>query len=188
LLGAQEFEKNQANLTALFGDESWKELNPWLPMSQLSAAVLSLYKRRLRTIQNVRYAFAFAMNSKQGQLNYHLVFASQHPLGLEKMKEAMKAVDKTGSYSFSDDSMGQMHLFDFNSPAIFAKKMQEALAGTWRPYSDFHDFALNETPFSNPKSMLEHLKAQEKVHVNWTGPASKRGFPEEKIRSILIQR
>jgi hypothetical protein len=136
-------------------------------MARLSAAVLALYKRRLRTLPNVKYVFAFAMNSSEGQLNYHLVFASQHPLGLEKMKEAMKAVDQTGSYSFSDDSVGQELLpFEFDSPAVFAKKMQDALGEAWRPYAEYREYALNETPFANPKSMLEHLRALGKVHVN----------------------
>lgn len=186
LITAQSFEKNQANLDALFGDVSWRQLNPSLPMAQLSAAVLSLYKHRLRSLRDVRYVFPFAMNSRQGQLNYHLVFASQHPLGLEKMKEAMKAVDKTGSYSFSDDSYGQEFLFDFDAPADWASKMQSALGGKWLPYGAFRDYALNETPFTNPKAMLKHLKEAGKVQVTWLGNPAKQGFPEEKIRSILI--
>lgn len=44
LITAQEFEKNQQNLDSLFGDQSWKELDPSLPMPKLSAAVLALYK------------------------------------------------------------------------------------------------------------------------------------------------
>jgi three-Cys-motif partner protein len=186
LITAQEFEKNQQNLDALFGDRSWQELDPTLPMAKLSAAVLSLYKQRLRSLRDVRYVFPFAMNTRQGQINYHLVFASQHPLGLEKMKEAMKAVDKTGSYSFSDDSVGQELLFNFDAPSDWAGKMQVALSGSWRPYSEFRDYALNETPFTNPKAMLEHLKQSGKVQVNWRGQSAKRGFPEEKIQSILI--
>lgn len=126
------------------------------------------------------------MNSREGQLNYHLVFASQHPLGLQKMKEAMKAVDRSGSYSFSDDTQGQELLFDFNAPADWAAKMKAALGGSWRPYSDFHDYALNETPFINPKAMLKHLKDTGKLQVSWRGPTAKTGFPEEKISSILI--
>src|SRR5438093_12890826 len=118
-----------------------------MPMAKLSAAVLALYKQKLRALRDVKYVFAFAMNTRQGQINYHLVFASQHPLGLEKMKEAMKAVDKTGSYSFSDDSVGQEFLFDFDAPSDWAPKMQAALAGSWHPYADFRDYALNETPF-----------------------------------------
>jgi three-Cys-motif partner protein len=187
LITAQEFEKNQENLNSLFGDRSWMELNPGAAMPILSAAVLALYKRRLRSLRQVRYVFAFAMNSRQGQLNYHLVFATQHPLGLEKMKEAMKAVDQTGSYSFSDDTVGQELLqFDFNEPARWSEKLQAALGGAWRPYSEFHDYALNETPFMNPKAMLKHLKALGKVQVSWRGQPAKMGFPEEKISSILI--
>jgi hypothetical protein len=82
------------------------------------------------------------MNTRRGQINYHLVFASQHPLGLGKMKEAMKAVDKTGFYSFSDDSVGQESLFDFDAPAEWAGKMQAALGGAWRPYAAYRDYAL----------------------------------------------
>lgn len=126
------------------------------------------------------------MNSREGQLNYHLVFASQHPLGLEKMKEAMKAVDQTGSYSFSDDSLGQEMLFNFNSPSEWATKMRTALGGSWRPYSDFHDYALNETPFTNPKAMFKYLKEIKALEITWRGQPSKIGFPEEKINSILI--
>ena len=44
----------------------------------------------------------------------------------------------------------------------------------------------NETPFINPKAMLEHLKQTGKVQVSWRGEPAKRGFPEEKISSILI--
>jgi three-Cys-motif partner protein len=186
LITAQEFEKNQQNLDELFGDQSWQQLDPALPMAKLSSAVLSLYKKRLRSLHDVRYVFPFAMNTRQGQINYHLVFASQHPLGLEKMKEAMKAVDKTGSYSFSDDSVGQELLFKFDSPGECAAKMQTSLGGAWRPYSEYRDYALNETPFVNPKAMLEHLKLSGKVQVSWRGESARRGFPEDKISSILI--
>jgi three-Cys-motif partner protein len=186
LISAQEFEKNQKNLDSLFGDQSWQKLNPSMPMARLSAAVLSLYKQKLRALRDVRYVFPFAMNTREGQLNYHLVFASQHPLGLQKMKEAMKAVDKSGSYSFSDDSIGQALLFKFDAPAEWASKMQAALGGAWHPYAVFHDYALNETPFLNPKAMLEHLKQGGKVQVSWRGASAKRGFPEERISSILI--
>ena len=187
LVAAQGFQKNQTNLDSIFGDCSWRtELDPTLPMARLSADVLRLYKRRLRTIPKVDYVFPFAMNSKEGQLNYHLVFASQVPLGLEKMKETMKAVDQSGSYSFSDDSVGQER-FRFDVPGPFALKMQAALGGAWRPCARFRDYALNETPFVNPKSMLAHLKKLGKVRVNWVGSASARGFPEAKIRSIWVE-
>jgi three-Cys-motif partner protein len=186
---ASDFAKNQAHLDALFGGGCWQTvLNPNADMRELSAQILTLYKQRLRSIPGVKYVFAFAMHEASGRLTYHLVFASQHPLGLEKMKEAMECVDKTGSYSFCDATAGQPELFfDFRQPESFAKRMQVALGGTPRPYGDFNDYALNETPFRNPKSMLEVLNRQGLVEVRWSGPPAKRGFPAEKITSILLR-
>ncbi|MGD0086019.1 MAG: three-Cys-motif partner protein TcmP [Verrucomicrobiota bacterium] len=188
LVTAQTAEKNQAHLDVLFGNSSWRtELNPHLPMPQLSAQILALYKKRLRS--TAPYVYAFAMNSREGQLNYHLVFASQYYLGLEKMKEAMKAVDQTGTCSFSDDTVGQeLLVFDFNAPAVWAEKMQQTLGGIWRPYSDFRDFALNETPFTNPKAMLRHLDDKRLVEIEAEANRRKGSFPEEKIGRIIIQK
>jgi three-Cys-motif partner protein len=187
LVTAQTIEKNQAHLDSLFGDPDWRAvLNPQLPMQQLSARILALYKERLRSI--VPYVFAFAMNSRGGQLNYHLVFASQHYLGLEKMKEAMKAVDQTGAYSFSDDTVDQKLMpFNFDEPADWAEKMRQALGGKWRPYSHFRDFALNDTPFTNPKAMLRDLEDKHMVEIEGDPGRRKGSFPEERIKRILLQ-
>jgi three-Cys-motif partner protein len=188
LAGAATNPQNQAHLSRIFGNESWRtELNPALSKGQRWLNVLALYKQRLRSVPTVRYVFAFAMNSKQGVLNYHLVFASQHRVGLEKMKEAMKAVDQDGNFSFSDDSVGQPALFRTDDANTFAAKLRNALAGTHRPYSDFDDFALNETPFLNPKALLKVLTEQGALDVKWKGQPSKTGFPAEKIESILIR-
>lgn len=186
LVTAQAFEKNQTHLDVLFGDASWRsELDPKLPMAKLSAQVLALYKKRLKTV--AKYVFAFAMNSREGQLNYHLVFASQHPLGLEKMKEAMRTVDQTGAYSFSDDTVGQELLrFDFDAPAIWAERMQRSLSGKWRLYADFRDYALNETPFTNSKPLLRELEWRGVLEIESAEGRRKGSFPEDKIERILI--
>jgi len=153
----------------------------------MCAEVLALYKSRLLSLPNIDYCFSFAMKSTREALNYHLVFASQHPLGLRKMKEAMKAVDQSGSYSFSDDAVGQGH-FSFTEASEPANKMLDALEGSWRPWKHFDDFALNESPFSNPKSMLTYLKSQGKVEVQWIGSPSKMGFPENRIKLIKLNK
>jgi three-Cys-motif partner protein len=188
LVTAQALEKNQSHLDEIFGDKSWQsELNPNLPMAQLSARVLALYKKKLRSLPKVRYVFAFAMNSRDGLLNYHLVFASQNPKGLEKMKEAMRAVDQSGAYSFSDDTVGQTLLpFNYAAPELWAMRMHQAMVGRPHAYDEFHDFALNETPFLNPKAMLECLKKLGKVEVQWLGEPPRSGFPAKKIKAILL--
>ena len=99
----------------------------------------------------------------------------------------MKTVDQTGEYSFSDDTVGQELLrFDFDAPAIWAERMQRALGGKWRPYAEFRDYALNETPFINPKSMLRELEGRGVVEIEALGNRKKGAFPEEKIERILI--
>jgi three-Cys-motif partner protein len=190
LLKANDFAKNHAHLDALFGDGTWRTaLDPGAGIRELSPQILTLYKQRLRSIAGVRYVFAFAMQDANGKLSYHLVFASQHPLGLEKMKEAMESVDKSGLYTFSDATAGQSELpFDFKQPDMFARRMQAALGGTPRRYREFSDYALNETPFRNPKSMLEHLNQEGLVEVCWKDAPARRGFPEDKIRSILVRK
>lgn len=185
---AQSIDKNREHLDAIFGNSTWRErLNPKAPMSVLCAEVLALYKSRLRSLPKIDYCFSFAMKSTREALNYHLVFASQHPLGLRKMKEAMKAVDQSGSYSFSDDSVGQGYL-SFTEPSEPANKMLDALEGSWRPWKHFDDFALNESPFGNPKAMLSYLKSKGKVEVQWIGFPSKTGFPEDRIKLIKLHR
>jgi three-Cys-motif partner protein len=189
LFKASDVVKNEAHLDSLFGDGSWRSaLQPDAGIRELSPQILTLYKRRLLSIPRVQYVFAFAMHNANGKLSYHLVFASQHPLGLEKMKEAMESVDKSGLYSFSDATAGQSELpFDFKQPDAFARRMQATLGGMPRPYNDFHDYALNETPFRNPKVMLELLKREGAVDVAWKGVPAKRGFPADKIETILLR-
>lgn len=190
LFKASDVEANRNHLTETFGGDCWqRELNPDAPMTAICSQVLALYKTNLRALHNVRYVFPFSMADRHGRLIYHLVFASQHHKGLEKMKEAMRSVDKSGSYSFSDASAGQDLLpFNFDDPTPWGARMQRALGGEWRSYQEFNDFALNETPFLNPKQMLAELKKRGSVEVRWRGQPAKSGFPEEKITHILIKR
>lgn len=186
LVAAQFIDKNREHLDQIFGDIVWRgRLDAGAPMPVLCAQVLALYKARLRSLPKIDYCFSFAMKSSKEALNYHLVFASQHSLGLRKMKDAMKAVDQSGFYSFSDDAVGQGH-FNFTEPAEPAARMLQTLGGSWRPWKHFDDFALNESPFENPKSMLRLLKSQGKVEIQWSGPPARTGFPEEKIKLIRL--
>lgn len=75
-------------------------------------ALLSLYKRQLLT--KAKFVGQFDMHGRKDQKTYSLFFASNSPLGFEKMKEAMWSVDKAEGGSFSDFEPGagnQPHLF-----------------------------------------------------------------------------
>jgi three-Cys-motif partner protein len=177
----------EEQLTELFGDESWRaELNRAAPLPQLSLRILKIYKQQLRALPGVKYIWSFAMRNNNDQISYHLVFASKHPLGLEKMKEAMRYIDQTGTYSFSDAHVDQHALFSEDSESHYAELMWQQFNGHTVSYEDVKLFALNETPFLNAKAMLRLLEQQERVEAELVrGAARKKGdFSEDKIAAL----
>lgn len=59
-----------------------------------------LYQRQLQ--KSARFVRYFEMRDRRNQLIYCLFFASNHPLGHSKMKEAFWKVDKQTGFCFSD--------------------------------------------------------------------------------------
>jgi three-Cys-motif partner protein len=173
---AEESANSEETLNSIFGDSSWKTLpGKEASFSELNCAVLDLYKTRLRSLTNIRFVFAFEMQTTVGVLNYFLVFASQHPLGLAKMKEAMKTIDQDGNYRFADGSLSQPSLFRFNDPAIYSPRLFDRFQGKTVSYDVLNEFALNETVFVNPKSMLKDLELRDRIKVLSQDPKRRKG-------------
>lgn len=177
-------------LNDIYGDDEWvQEFGSVHTHAARVAKALALYKRKLMAIPNVEYSFAFEMRKERDAFDYHLVFASQHPVGLEKMKEVMKKMDHDGSYCFSDGNVGQPMLFrDANEPARYAMDLFNAFKGQTVSYTDTNRFALNETPFINPKKMLKALERDGSINVICPNPKRKGGtFPDESQVGMEIQ-
>jgi len=185
---AEANNNRDEQLTAIFGDDSWKSvLRLHEAFSVLCRRVLELYKAKLRAISKVEYVFAFEMRGAKDTLNYHLVFASRHPLGLEKMKEAMRTIDKSGRYSFSDGGIGQEMLFRFDKPEDYAEGFYQAFSEREAGYHELNKFALNETPFINPKGMLTVLENDDVLLVKSKNPKRRRGdFNEKTLISVTF--
>lgn len=176
-------------LNELFGGDCWRSrLNLGVDIKRLSVQILDLYKERLRTLPNVRFIWSFAMRGKGDALNYHLVFATKHPLGLEKMKEAMRSIDQTGNYSFSDAHVGQPSLFSADNTEVYAKQMFSEFRGKQISMEDASLFALNETPFTNAKGMLTKLQELGQVVAEaMPGEKLRAGtFPDGKVKSLFF--
>lgn len=186
---AEEAANHEEILNGIFGDDSWKvELAKHRAAHELYRGVLDLYKQMLLALPKVRYVFAFEMRSARNTIDYHLVFASQHPLGLEKMKEAMKTIAKNGDYCFSDAHLNQSALFRFDEPAEYSQQLFEQFHGRTVSYQELNDFALNETPFMNPKSMLKDLEGKRLIQVSSDDISRRKGtFNEDKLISITFQ-
>jgi three-Cys-motif partner protein len=186
---AGEDANHEVILNEVFGDNSWKaELAKHRFSHELYRGVLALYKQKLLALQNVRYVFAFEMRSTK-TIDYHLVFASQHPLGLEKMKEAMKIIAKDGDYCFSDAHLNnQTSMLSFNDPSAHSAQFFEQFRGRTTKYPELNDYALNESPFTNPKSMLKDLEGKGLIQVNSSNPKRHKGtFKEETLIDITFQ-
>lgn len=190
---AQESVGHETLLNKIYGDDSWRHvLKTHYSLSRLCEEALALYKQKLRSLPNVKYAFPFEMRSDTDFLNYYLLFASQHPLGLEKMKEAMKKIDQDGSYRFSDASIGQTATFRFDDPMQFSPQLYNQFQGQQVLYAEIRDYTLNETPFSNPSKMLSVLDKQDLISNvdytggNYTGKRRKGDFAETKTISVTF--
>ena len=185
---AGESANHRERLNEVFGDTDWEQELQGVSREGTASKVLDMYKRRLRAIPKVNFAFAFGMLSKGDRLDYHLVFASQHPLGLEKMKEVMKRIAGDGSYTFSDEHDGQQTLFRFDEPEFHAVQLEKFFLGRTIPYAEVHAYALNESPFVNPKKMLTFLESTNRVTVASSNTARRKcTYPEDMQRGITIR-
>jgi three-Cys-motif partner protein len=187
ILGASDRVGNERNLSVAFGDDSWRSV-PTGSLEESSKGLLDLYKAKLRGLPRVKYTFSFEMRRTLGLPAYHLIFASQVALGLEKMKESMKALDQAGLYQFVDSFHRQVPLFRVDDdPAEWARLMATHFAGSNQGYEATRDFALNVGPYTNPKKMLRWLEANNMIEVV-ADPGRKRGtFNPDVIRSIKFE-
>lgn len=175
-------------LTGIYGSREWEaSLNPSLAPTALVRESMSLYRRRLRNLPGVRYVFAFEMQTYERSIDYYLVFASRHPLGLEKMKVAMRSVDKSGAYRFCDASEHQGDLFKFDDAAHYADVAAKTLIGQTLSFDEFRDFVLNETPFATPPAILTELERSDRLTVLSRNPNRRRGtFKAEDTVSLTF--
>jgi three-Cys-motif partner protein len=82
---AGESASHVRHLDALFGDRSWEaELASARDQADAARRILRLYKGKLLGIPNIKYAFSFEMRKAAHVLDYHLVFATGHPLHVQR--------------------------------------------------------------------------------------------------------
>jgi three-Cys-motif partner protein len=183
---AGESANHRALLNDLFGDTAWEDELRGVSAAGRASAVLSMYKRRLAT----KYAFAFEMQKAEGQLDYHLVFATKHPRVLERMKEVMGSFSDSGEYIFSDDkNPNQPVLFRFKEPSMHAPQMAKYFRGQTVGWDEVRDYALNESPFPNPKSMLKVLEDGGQLSISYPSTQKRRAgtYPEWAHGSIRFK-
>jgi three-Cys-motif partner protein len=81
----------------LFGTSDWRGLaTTALPTKEREGRIHDLYQAQLQR-NGARYVRSFRLRNKFNQTEYFLFFATNHLLGLDRMKQAMWRADRTGA-------------------------------------------------------------------------------------------
>lgn len=76
----------------------------------------------------------------------------------------------------------------FDDPSAYSPQLFEQFRGRTVKYQELNDYALNETPFTNPKSMLKDLEDKGLIQISSSDANRRKGtFNEDKLISITFQ-
>ena len=150
-----------------------------------------LYKQSLEEV--AKFVRFFEMCDKDGKVIYDLFFATNHPLGHMKMKEAMWKVNSEGLFSFSDGiDPNQGILLSPTPERELAPILWEKFQGQTVLSGDVLEYTNNETAFlgKHAREALKLLESESgynglKIEVEDTKsdgkPRRKNTFPPEAV-------
>jgi three-Cys-motif partner protein len=156
-------------------------------------ALRDLYQRQLQKhAQFVRY---FEMRDKNNRIIYYLFFASNHPLGHAKMKEAFWKIDSQTGFVFSDatnplqpvlmtldpaQELSQVIFMEFQGQQVLTEIVVHGFVEDQTAYTDSH-----------AKSALKFLEGSRKVVVSpYKINGKKRrknSFPDGVILNFAVE-
>ena len=148
-------------------------------------ALKQLYQSQLQSC--AKYVRYFEMQNKQGRTIYYLFFASKHPLGFIKMKEAFWKVDPESGFHFSDKTNpGQMVLFSVDPSLDLVKIIEKEFSGKRVSVAKIQQFVEEETIYiaKHMRQALNVMETDSKIKVEplkSDGTKRTRGFPKTSI-------
>jgi hypothetical protein len=146
-----------------------------------------LYQRQLEGCAT--FVRSFEIRDQPGRVLYYLFFASKHPLGHEKMKEAMWRADPTGAFRFADNTdPNQLVLLDPEVEAVvqLERLIVQRFAGQTVLEQQVEEYVLNETPFldKHKRAALEPIEKRGGLTVEREPGRKKRApgtFPDHLV-------
>ncbi len=131
--------------TTLYGDRAWEAAVP-LKGAERRQMLHDLFRDALS--RSTKYVRSFEIVTAEN-MGYHLFFGTGNPVGLEKMKEAMWAVDPTGGERFRDSTIrDQMVLFEPEPDfTVLRQAMRSHFGGTPFSIEQAEEFTLLATPY-----------------------------------------
>ena len=156
-----------------------------LQSSDRISTLRQLYQEQLQ--QCAKFVRYFEMRDSRNKVIYYLFFASNHPLGHVKMKEAFWRVDKQSGYKFSDcTDPNQPVLFGIDPSTDLADFLKQHYSGKKVFAEQVIKFIEDETPFiaKHARSALQQLEKKMLIRVEQSkrdGTRRTRGFPKGVI-------
>jgi three-Cys-motif partner protein len=175
---------DRQHIRDLFG-VSEEGIEKALHSSDRIGALRQLYQEQLQNC--ARFVRYFEMRDSRNKVIYYLFFASNHPLGHVKMKEAFWRVDQQSGYKFSDcTDPNQPVLFEIDPSEDLAKSLNLHYSGKVVFAEEVITFVENESPYiaKHARSALQILERKSiiKVEQNKRGGSRRtRGFPKGVI-------
>lgn len=179
----------QSTFNRLFGTEKWKEIVNNLPdysPSERRYFLHKLYKEQLEEA-GLKYVISFEMKNENNATEYFLYYGTNHIKGLEKMKDAMWKVDRSGGYTFSDyDAKNpQLSFVEFDRPdlSILAKEIHNRFNNKVVLSERVRDFVIVHTLFRKSVHSTEALKMLEATGkiTSVTNRKKKNSYPDGSI-------
>lgn len=146
----------QHHFDELFGTTDWRGLLNEGGTESRRDKIVDLYRRQLMNVTKLKYVRTFEMVNEGNRTEYVLVFGTNSPDGLSKMKQAMWKADPEGGHVFSDRSdPRQMVLLQAGGEAGLRAALRSEFTGKgFIPIGVVEQFVLEDTAYSEKM----HLK------------------------------
>ncbi len=158
-------------LDEVFGGPAWQNISFSSDSRVNGQIILAAYREQLRNAAGVKFTFSFEMRKSNGALSHHLLFATKHIRGLEKMKEAMASVDKT--FIFVGGRANQQFLFNTDDPVVVRSDaenyFQQQCSGREKSFDEVRSWILQETPYLRPDGILNEIRARHGIEAITVG-------------------
>ena len=152
------------------------EINNVVSSSDRVLAFRQLYQNKLR--QHARFVRFFEMRDYNNNVIYYLFFASNHPLGHAKMKEAFWRIDNQNGFKFSDQTdPNQPVLFEIDPAINLAREIKQHFLGAIKLAEEVINYVVDDTAYteSHCKKALVHLESNSEISVEgYKADGSKR--------------
>lgn len=179
--------ENAKHLDSLFGSNDWKAIieDSKLDAQERLFRLHNLYQSQLEKKAKIQFVHSFMMVNKNNKPDYFLFFGTNHLLGLEKMKEAMWRVDKSGSFQFSDATYDPKQAVLFEPTPNYVRLKKDILAeykSKKVKIEDLEIFVVTKTAFLRThirKNVLDRMDstASPEIKVSCSKKRSRGTYP-----------